>query len=353
MGVANANSHGHPWMLFRRTELLKLLYNSIPDKENHVHTDTDVTRIDMDTNGVKVFCKDGVSHAGSIVIGCDGVHSSVRRIMREMMIRSNKRVEDDETPMKTYYNGLIGYLPMIQGFEPGSVYEVRGERQSFHVLTGTDDAYFFVYNCLEQPTDDGNRYTDVDAEALAQRVMDQPITQEIKFRHLWESKTWAKMVDYQEGFLKKWYYGRIVLVGDSVHKTTPNAGLSLNTGWQGMVELTNRLRALRQRHPAPDLKHLASTFRGYQRTREKAAKEVMQFSGLYTRVVAWQNPFYKFADLLAPRLGGDIVLLDNVASPIVRKGIVLDFVEEKGHKEGKIPWRNGASLRNAIKKVIS
>ena len=335
-------------MLFRRTELLELLYNSIPDKENHVFPETDVTRIDMDTNGVRVYCKDGASYAGSIVVGCDGVHSSVRRIMREMMLKSNKRVDDDEMPMKTYYNGLIGYLPKIPGLESGSVYEVRGARQSFHVLAGIDDAYFFVYNCLDYPCDDGNRYTDVDAEALAQKVLDQPITKDIKFRNLWEAKTWAKMIDYQEGFLKKWYYGRIVLVGDSVHKTTPNAGLSLNTGWQGMVELTNRLHALLQKHPHPDLKRLTGVLKNYQRRRVKVAKEVMQFSGMYTRVVAWQNPLYKFADLVAPKLGGDIVLLDNLASPIVRKGIVLDFVEETGHKEGKVPWRNGAPLQEKV-----
>lgn len=57
--------------------------------------------------------------------------------------------------------------------------------------------------------------------------------------------------------VNKWYHGgRIVLVGDSVHKFSPTAGNGLNTGWQGMSELANLIRQEVIKSPEPDSRSL-------------------------------------------------------------------------------------------------
>ena len=57
--------------------------------------------------------------------------------------------------------------------------------------------------------------------------------------------------------LKKWYHGgRIVLVGDSVHKFSPTAGNGLNTGWQGVSVLANLIRRELIKNSEPDNKSL-------------------------------------------------------------------------------------------------
>jgi 2-polyprenyl-6-methoxyphenol hydroxylase-like FAD-dependent oxidoreductase len=328
-------------MLFRRTKLLGLLHQSLPDKEERILTNKHVTRIETHDDGVSVLCKDGSIMEGSIVVGCDGVHSRVRQILREKQLLSGQRPTDSKKPMKTTYNGLVGLCPLPASLKTGTVWECRGGKgRSFHILTGPEDAYFFVYQRLDKPHYERPRYTDEDAEALARNVMDHPVTDHLKFSDLWKAKKWATLVDYQEGFLDRWCGERVVLVGDSVHKATPNAGLSLNTGWQGMAELTNRLRALLLTDASPDTETLTALFEGYQESRKKIAKATMSFSGLYTRVVAWDNAAYRFADWLAPKVGGDILLLNHLASPIISRSITFDFVEEKEHKEGKIRWKN-------------
>ena len=43
---------------------------------------------------------------------------------------------------------------------------------------------------------------------------------------------------------------------------------------------------------------------------------------------------------MGPYVGGDVFLFKTLASPIVKQGLVLDFVPETGHKEGRIKWNN-------------
>ena len=42
-----------------------------------------VQSIQENEDGVEVFCHDGTSERGDLVIGCDGVHSKVRQTMWE------------------------------------------------------------------------------------------------------------------------------------------------------------------------------------------------------------------------------------------------------------------------------
>jgi 2-polyprenyl-6-methoxyphenol hydroxylase-like FAD-dependent oxidoreductase len=57
-------------------------------------------------------------------------------------------------------------------------------------------------------------------EEVAKRFKDLDITENIKFKDLWESKTRFGMLNIEEGVLDKWHAGRIVLVGDSAHKVS-------------------------------------------------------------------------------------------------------------------------------------
>ena len=61
---------------------LEVLYKSLPDV-SRILMNKGVRNVQEDKYGVDVFCQDGTSERGDIVIGCDGVHSKVREIMWE------------------------------------------------------------------------------------------------------------------------------------------------------------------------------------------------------------------------------------------------------------------------------
>lgn len=149
------------------------------------------------------------------------------------------------------------------------------------------------------------------------------------------------MVDFAEGIADKWYHERIVIAGDAAHSMTPVLGLGVNTGWQGVVELTNRLRRLLPLGShGPDTAGIKRVFKEYQRGREDHARTAALISCFYARAIAQQTSLSAFCRWAAPAAAGDIALLGRQAAWAIRQGITLDFVEEKHFKEGVLKWVN-------------
>ena len=320
--------------------LLDLLYRTIPEKEQRIRTDKKVVSIESDSNGVKVRCADGSVEEGSIVIGCDGVHSHVREIMSDLAQKTSAKVHNSETPMVAQYQLLAGHLRRNFKLEAGRLWEIRNDGLCLQIFMLEEEGWFLIYRRLPEPAYEYHRYTNEDAEKFAMDISNQPINKSMKFGDLWEDRKWVRLVNIEEGFIQRWHQDRIVLVGDSVHKMTPNAGLNVNQGWQGVVALTNLLRRLLLTNPNPDNKALAKVFGEYQKMTEKTAKQSLMLSELYTRVTSWHNIVYKVLDWVGQHVGGDLLLFRILASPIVRQGLILDFVKETDFKAGKIKWDN-------------
>jgi 2-polyprenyl-6-methoxyphenol hydroxylase-like FAD-dependent oxidoreductase len=327
-------------MLFHRRMLLDLLYRTLPEKEQRIITEKKVISIESNSHGVKVRCDDGSIEEGSIVIGCDGVHSHVREIMNDLVPKISAGVHNSEKPMVAHYQLLAGHLRRNPNLEAGRLWEIRNDGLCLQIFMLEHEGWFLIYRRLPEPAYQYHRYTDKDAETFAMEIKDYPTNQSMNFGDLWEDRKWVRLVNIEEGFIQRWHQDRIVLVGDSVHKMTPNAGLNVNQGWQGVVALTNLLRRLLLTNPDPDNKSLAKAFGEYQKMTEKTAKQSLMLSKLYTRVTSWHNIVYKMMDSVGQWLGGDLLLFRILASPIVKQGLILDFVPETGYKAGRIKWDN-------------
>lgn len=153
------SDHGRSCMLISRAALTGLLWEALPGREAHVQTGKEVVYIETHATGVRVTCADGSVEEGSIVVGCDGVHSVVRQSMCDL--RAEKKAEArkrlsfgrlggggtggtgkaDKT-MEVKYYGLVGSAPLIDGLKPGVCYETRGDAngRTFQVLSGKDTA---------------------------------------------------------------------------------------------------------------------------------------------------------------------------------------------------------------------
>ena len=66
-----------------RAPLLETLYRHVWDQEK-VQFGEKVNRIDFENSRPTVICEGGARYTGDIVVGCDGVHSFVRREMWRM-----------------------------------------------------------------------------------------------------------------------------------------------------------------------------------------------------------------------------------------------------------------------------
>jgi len=301
-------------------------------------TEKKVVSIELNAYGVKVRCDDGSIEEGSIVIGCDGVHSHVREIMNDLAQKMSAKIHNSETPMVAHYQLLAGHLRRNPNLEAGRLWEIRNDGLCLQIFMLEQEGWFLIYRRLPEPAYQYHRYTNEDAENFAMEIRNYPINKSMKFEDLWKDRKWVRLVNIEEGFIQRWYHDRIVLVGDSVHKMTPNAGLNVNQGWQGVVALTNLLRRLLLTTPSPGNKDLAKAFGEYQKMTEKTAKQSLRLSRLYTRVTSWHNIVYKLMDFVGQYFGGDLLLFRILASPIVRQGLILDFVPETDYKAGRIKW---------------
>ncbi|KAL1888213.1 hypothetical protein Sste5346_009687 [Sporothrix stenoceras] len=312
----------------------------LPDKETRIFTSKKVISIETHADGVQVHCDDGSIEKSSIVVGCDGAYSRVRGIMQDLRLKASGHVCGSEMPIKAEYQALVGYLNRIPQMQPGTIWEVRGNKTSFQVFMQEDVGWFLAYKRLTVPVSQSTQYSDDDVSAFADSVMDHPVGEGLLFRDLWDVRKWTRMLNIEEGLVSEWHHDRIVLLGDSIHKMSPNAGLGMNQGWQGVVALTNLLRKLLSENPEPDTPALTAIFEKYKKTCHKSAKDAAFLSNLYLRTTCWHNVAYKVADILGPYLGGDPAIFRLMASPMIKRGLILDSTPEPGYKEGNIPWDN-------------
>jgi len=246
--------------------------------------------------------------------------------------------------MKTTYVGLYGSCPRLPDFEDGTFYETHGPKHSIQLGVGHTRGFFVIYHRLNQPTTGRHTFSEEEKTALAAEYADRFITPEHRFKDIWDTALWSHMAHIEEGLAEKWYGDRVVLVGDNVHKMMPNAGFGFNSAVISAAALTNGLRRLvLEKGDSADIstEDLTTVFAEYERIRKPDAKKFVDVSAAYARSVAWDNLLFRIIDrYIGPYIRMDIILLKGLMSPLVREGLVLDFLEEKDFREGSVKWKN-------------
>lgn len=101
--------------------VLQVLYNNIRDKSK-ILTDKRVVAVKMVDDGVIAKTSDGSSYKGDILVGADGIHSTVRaemwKIANELSpgwIPANEQSCESKSPMTATSTDLIKRSPAITG----------------------------------------------------------------------------------------------------------------------------------------------------------------------------------------------------------------------------------------------
>lgn len=226
-------------MLLERRGYLEVLWQNLPD-QSKVLFNKKVDDIVEDDDGVEVFLSDGTSEKGDIVVGADGVHSTVREKMWERANRLEPGIIDVKEKKGKFISGGLDsaqtYVsPAIStqwkcllGFGPGEpsmkneLSVVYNKGHSFLLGTQPKRCFYFVFQRVKEPWTRYNRprYSQEDAEKMASEVADMPVSESMVFGELWRKRWRGALVDIEEGVLSRWHYGRTVLVGDTAHKVS-------------------------------------------------------------------------------------------------------------------------------------
>lgn len=121
------------------------------------------------------------------------------------------------------YACIFGISKGVEGVEKGTLTSVFNEHFSYLIPSGPGDStYWFLVRNLGKTAygSDIPRFTKDEEEALAKEHMDDHITPTLPFSDLYNKKIASVYTSLPEYVYKRWYFKRIITIGDASHKVS-------------------------------------------------------------------------------------------------------------------------------------
>lgn len=130
------------------------------------------------------------------------------------------------------YGVISGISDSSQGIEPGSRTSVFRKHQSYLINSGLDGRiYWFYFFKLAQRSVYGDaipKFTTEEIKATLDARANDHITPALKFRQLLNDALSYNAMPLQEYVSRRWYFGRIIIVGDAAHKVSRHKKLEVS-----------------------------------------------------------------------------------------------------------------------------
>ncbi|HEX3772808.1 MAG TPA: FAD-dependent monooxygenase [Polyangiaceae bacterium] len=245
-----------------RPALLAALAERIP--KECVRTEQRVARVEPREEAVRVHFADGHAEEADLLIGADGLHSVVRELVAG--------------PDAIRYSGQTCFRGVARvATQTAALCEIqgRGQRGAVCPVDGETVYWWTAHNSPE-----GQLYTQ---EARRSFLLD-------RYRGWPQGLAEAIAATPAEAILqndlvdrpptKRYARGRVVLVGDAAHPTTPNLGQGANMAIDDAIVLARALR---------DENSVEAAFDRYRRERLSRTRKIVERSWSFGRMCCWDS----------------------------------------------------------------
>ncbi|EME38708.1 hypothetical protein DOTSEDRAFT_180559 [Dothistroma septosporum NZE10] len=312
-----------------RQLVLRALAETV-ESEEKVLPNKRVKSIEHRDANATVYCEDGTSYDGDLVIGCDGVNSKVRSEMWRIAGQTDPTyfTAKERTKMTAEYTCLFGISHPVEGFEQGDLDYTYDKDHSFLIITGKNRRVFWFYfeklpQVVAWNTKDFPRYSQADAKEHAEKNAWRPCHESRTLGDLWKQRITYTLVPMEEALFDKWSYGRIATIGDSSHKMTANHGQAGNNAVESAVALANQLKHL---HDADDTSSGAITaaFKRWQEKRKARIEATVKEAAMICRLQALKTFKDYFTVFWMLPLAADLLL--NLSTDITIGAEVMEYL---------------------------
>ncbi|KLU91722.1 hypothetical protein MAPG_10239 [Magnaporthiopsis poae ATCC 64411] len=340
---------GHGVAFNDRQVLLRVLHENIKDRSKLL-LNKRVSKVTTTEAGATVETKDGDVFEGDIVVGLDGIRSTVRGEMWRIASEASPGYfpKDEWKRVPIDIKCLYGICRSHKRIPAGHVLTVMARGHSYLLIGGPEGkVYYFLFVKLPQriTADKSPRYSTEDARALAEEYRHDPIIGDCTFGQVFDDSVSFGMTPVHEHVFEKWHYGRVITLGDAAHKPNPISGHGGNGAMESVAELANQLKRRLDSSPSGRLSagEIDSVFRDTQAVRFARAKQFVKFSHDQQDFNAPSGPLGFLAIRLAPWILSEETLTE------MQLHLALDAVRVDGlpvpFRPHYIPWTDELPAR--------
>jgi len=233
---------------------------------------------------VTVRFADGAADEGDLLVGCDGIHSRTRRLILP------EAAEPD-------YTGLISFGGYARGLDlppAPAQHMVFGKKAFFGYLVKRDGEIYWFGN-LDYPGRPTRRELQSIPQAEWRRVIGDLYRNDIH-----PVPDIIRATDGEIGVypiydlvsVARWHKGPVVLIGDAIHATSPNAGQGASLALEDALVLAKCVR---------DSGNLGLAFRRFEQARRERVERIVRYSRSIGERKHATNPVQVFfRDLMLP-----------------------------------------------------
>lgn len=213
-----------------RDAFIGILFNTLKNQVTFLFNDS-ITALDEIEQEIVVHFKQGSPRSFDLVLGCDGVHSGVRRLWF-----------GEEATYAHFLNayGSLTILPkLLINQSTMQLYRVPGKSITLNAYNDKTDVIFSFVSDTEIAYDYRNK------EQQRQLILDQFAGQSWRTAELLQEMQQSDnfyFVDFYQIKIPFWSKGRVALVGDAAYCASPASGMGGSLAVSGAAALADALQ---------------------------------------------------------------------------------------------------------------
>ncbi|RDX45664.1 FAD/NAD(P)-binding domain-containing protein [Lentinus brumalis] len=254
---------GHGIEGTRRPVFLRSLIEGAQERGIPVHFSHQVVDVEQHGDSVTVRFADGTTDEGSFVVGCDGLHSNTR-------VSLFGKQEAIFTGL-TQTGGISPIPEIYTGSDLHPFFNIYGD--GVHMIGYTINETQISWAITQREAEEKETWRDMD-EARQKEFKEGPFSK-LPFGGGELVRTADKIIKYglyDRPELQSWHKGRVVLIGDAAHPTSPGAN-------QALEDIYHLVRLLAKHNPSaapPSTATLESVFTELEQLRIPRTSELVK-----------------------------------------------------------------------------